>query len=190
MVSSIFPLPPVGPVQSVHGADLLGGRLRRRLLLRNTLLGLLRHAVASINSCAFAALGSRGRAPARRTASQPTGSHWTIRGRLLGLCRQAGLPPRQSPKEALCELLKVENLDGDFDPSAVVPFEWSKLKLLRESWQVRPKEILDIAPTEIRQWFLRPGQFRLSMEAAQAVADKAGPITPYWDVILGTNAKV
>jgi hypothetical protein len=53
-----------------------------------------------------------------------------------------------------------------------------------------PKEITSVAPVEVARWFQKPGQFRLSCEAADAVAARVGPITPYWDVVLGRNSKM
>ena len=189
MVKSIFPLSFVGRPSAVRGSDVLCARLRRRLFLRNSLLGLMRHAVFVLNCCASASLGSRGVASSRRPALKQSSLHDRALARLLRLCRLAGPPPRQSSKEALCELLKVNSLEEELHPSSVVPFEWSKLKLLGSEWQVKPQDITNVAPEHISKWFVRPGLFRLSVEAADAVGAAAEPITPYWDPILANSKK-
>jgi len=80
-------------------------------------------------------------------------------------------------------------LEEELHPSSVVPFEWSKLKLLGFEWQVEPQDITNIAPEYISFWFQRPGLFRLSVEAANASGAGAEPITPYWDPILANSKK-
>ena len=190
MAESVFPLPFVGSFSGIRGTSGLCARMRRRLFSRNTVVGLLRRAVEVLNYCRFASLVRPSRRPVRQDSASPGSLQWTILGRLLRLCRNAGLPPRQSPREALCELLKVDDLVGDFSPTTVVPFEWSKLKLLRDTWQVMPMDITSIAPAEVGRCFTEPGFFRLGVEAAEEVAARTGPITPYWDVVLAANGRL
>ena len=75
------------------------------------------------------------------------------------------------------------------DQTTVVNFEWDKLKLLRDDWQVSPRDICDIAPDHIAKHFRRPGQFRLSAEHADQVGDGRA-ITPYFDPRLANDRKL
>ena len=83
----------------------------------------------------------------------------------------------------------MENLEPDLSGTTVVPFAWNKLKLLRDDWEVSPREVRDIAPDHVAKSFKRPGQFRLSKEEAE-FACSSEPVTPYWDVKLAQDTRL
>ena len=187
----LFPLSSVARPWGERRADLLCKDVRRRLFLRNTLLGLVRHALQSPNFCGRRSL--RGRAVTRPGWTPfiwPSAAQRSDLDRVFRRCRESGPPPRRSGQEALCELLKVEVLEHDVDSSGVGPFCWEKLKLPRGSWAVVPRAIEDIAPPDVAQWFQRPGQFRFSREQARQVANDSPVPAPYWDVRLAADASL
>ena len=65
--------------------------------------------------------------------------------------RPAGLTTRG----AIIELLKVRDL-YDQQPTTLAPFDPNKLKILRPDWEVKPVEVVDRAPPEVREAFLNP----------------------------------
>ena len=163
MPSSFFILPNVGVPRVLRGALRVCRKVRRRLFIRNLVLGLVRHAVRSLNTCGLARLGSGLLASSRRSPAERVGVlQASAHARLFRSCRKAGLPPRQSPREALCELLKMQNLEPDLAGTTVAPFAWNKLKLLRDDWEVSPREVRDIAPDHVAKFFEQPAQSRLS----------------------------
>ena len=70
----------------------------------------------------------------------------------------------------------------------MVPFAWEKLKLLRDSWEVTPRNVLDVAPAHVASWFESAGRFRLSREEADLVAQQSPVEEPYWDVRLASDS--
>ena len=190
MAWRLFPLPFVGVPSALRGAASVCRKVRRRIFCRNVLLQLARQAISALNRCAGASLGGRSTPlPRRYPVDQFDELQSGALGRVLQCSRNAGLLPRRPTREALCELLKVDDLDCDLDSTSVVPFSWDKLKLLRGDWQVEPKNVLDIAPDHVARHFRRSGQFRLSHEEADFVGG-SGTITPYWDPRLGNDAKL
>ena len=190
-MASFFPLPPVARPWVEHRASDLCKDVRRRLFLKNLLLDLVGHAVESLNFCGLRTLRRGRRASSDRKLLPPTSAaQQSVLDRVFRRCLGAGLPPRQSCQGALRELLRVQSLDEVADASGVVPFEWDKLKLLRESWEVVPRQVCSVAPPEVCKWFQRPGQFRLSAEQARAVSESVAVPAPYWDVQLAADRKL
>ena len=148
----LYPLPPV------HRASDSSKEVRRRLFLNNSLLGLVGHAVRSLNYCGLRTL-RRGHSapPGRKPIAPASAAQQSVLDRVFRRCRGAGLPSRQSCQGALREFLRVQNMDEVVDTSGVVPFEWDKLKLLRDNWEVVPRPIREVALPEISKWFEQPG---------------------------------
>ena len=96
--------------------------------------------------------------------------------------RPAGLTTRG----AVIELLKVRDL-YDQQPTALAPFDPNKLKILRPGWEVKPVEVVDRAPPEVREAFLNPTQFRRSEEEMEVIRASSDPVYPYWDPVLSSN---
>ena len=188
---SIFSLPSVARPWAERRAVLLCKDVCQRFFLPKILLGLVRRAVFSLLVCGRRSLRGRAITPPGWTLSAlPLAALWSASDRVFRRCRESGPPPRRSGQEALCELLKVEELDHEVDSSGVVPFCWDKLKLIRDSSAVVPRTIEENAPPDVAQWFQRPGQFRLSREQAQRVASDSPVPAPYWDVRLAADASL
>jgi hypothetical protein len=186
MARPFFPLSFVGGFQLLRGAAVLCRKVHR-IFRRNTLLQLVSHAIRSINRCAFSDVGERSHPLSGRTSAQHHGellsSAWA---RILRCSRNSRPPPLGTPREALCELLKIESLGLPLDQTTVVSFEWDELELLCDDWQVSPRDICDVAPDHIAEHFGRPGQFRLSAEHADRVGE-GHAITPYFDPRLAND---
>ena len=172
-----FPIPFVEGPSALRGEANLCSKVRRRIFLRNSLLRLARHAICSINWCASAAIGGWSVLLTCHSPTQQRTELQSLAVAVLRCSRNAEPPARQPPREALCELLKVDNFESDLDHPHVVAFSWGKLKLLCEDWQVRPQKIREVALPHVSQHFQRVGEFRLSAEEADHVGG-TGAITP------------
>lgn len=184
-MATIFPLPSVATGFCEQRADLLSRSVRLWIFLRNSLLGMARAVVWSLDQCAGAALRGSWRPPGRSFTPHEPVQRASVEG-FSRRPREARLPPRQSSQEAHRELLKVQNLEDDVLPG-VAPFEWNKLKLQRDSWDVKPVPIEQVAPTQVSSVFRRPRQSRLSCEDAGAVAADSPAPAPCWNVRLASE---
>ena len=190
----LFPLPSVARSWIEHRAENLSKGVRRRLFRRNLVLGMVQRAIEVLNFCSSRTLRRSARLPGtppvRNSFPPASPAQQSVLDRLFRRCLGAGLPPRQSSQGALRELLRVQSLDDVPDATGVVPFEWEKLKLLRDTWEVVPRSVREVAPASVGDMFRRPGQFRLCEEHAAALAERDPVPPPYWDARLSSDVQL
>lgn len=154
----------------------------------NDRLHRVRECALALNQCASATVRSthacESACQSQQSLSTAQASVMQRIGRRVGSFgpRPAGLTTRG----AVIELLKVRDL-YDQQPTALAPFDPNKLKILRPDWEVKPVEVVDRAPPEVREAFLNPTQFRRSEEEMEVIRASSDPVYPYWDPVLSNN---
>ena len=188
MHGDIYPLPDPGLPPSVRRSAFDSKYLYRRSLARNDRLHRVRECALALNQCASATVRSahacEPACQSQQSLSPAQASVMQRIGRRVGSFgpRPAGLTTRG----AVIELLKVRDL-YDQQPTALAPFDPNKLKILRPDWEVKPVEVVDRAPPEVREAFLNPTQFRRSEEEMEVIRASSDPVYPYWDPVLSNN---
>ena len=180
----VLPLPALVPPRAWDRTAVPQRYLQQRLAERDGRFRREQEAVDAINWCYSAT--ARGRHADSRTyrrrgpfsAAQASAIE-RIRRRVGGFGKP---PPCFSHREALQELLRVRDLYHQ-RPSVVVPFEESRLKILRKA--PRPKEITDVAPPEVAAFFRDVSRFRRPLSD---FADDEPVVRPYVDVRLRGSA--
>ena len=182
----VYPLP-IAPVDPpLRRADVPQRYLYNRLQRRNCRRRRVRHASLVLNWCAEACVRSASceeGASLSKSSFEPNASQQSVLRRIGRRVGAAGPHPGSSNREAVIELLKIQDLHEQ-QPSTLESFDWSKLKLLRDDWAVVPKDIVSVAPPAVAAMFHDVSQFRRSEEEMERALADTEPLYPYWDPVL------
>ena len=188
MHGDVYLLPDPGLSPSARRSVFDSKYLCRRSLARNDRPRRVRECALALNQRASATVRSthacESACQSQQTLSPAQASVMQRVGRRVGSFgpRPAGLTTRG----AVVELIQVRGL-YDQQLTALAPFDPNKFKILRPGWEVKPVEVVDRAPPEVREAFLNPMQFRRSEEEMEVIRASSDPVYPYWDPVLSNN---